>query len=908
MANYTKGSEWRKWDLHIHTPLSITQGYGGEQQWEKFIESLERLPSEVKVIGITDYYFIDGYEKVMEYKNAGRLSNIDKIFPILEFRIDTFGSGNENNLQKINLHILFDVDESKLANEIKLIREEFISRIPLSKLPQHKTKNLSKDNLIKEGGDLQNGFANLIPSTDEVLSLLQSEVWKNKVFLFLGYKEWSNLEKNNQLKPTKAHLYNQVSAFFTANITTYEKSQVWLNEFGSKPLLHSGDIHSFDFLDTANKDENGGYLKSEKYCCHTWIKADPSFEGLKQIVYEPALRCLVTEGLPEDKAGYQVIDKVEISYQGIKNEIIEFNPNLNSIIGGRSAGKSVLLTAIAKKLKTDIPIEFPLKPTYGTFVQGIADEIKVYWKDGEVNNEREIEFFQQGYMYDLASNVDKLNNLIQDILKQKDKNHVIKEFEQFKSDHKKTISLLVSNLFDTSKDIKQRKLQEKELGDKKGIEDELFKLNTELDKISKTTISDSERDTYHEIKKEIDKKENLIRINRNDREALDNLKATEIFKDDLQFKLTSVSQVQRDKLEKYYFDIKQEAQSKWSKFISEQKANLESEKVKLNIEIEELKINSVFTKVNSYIQESSFLSELEAKIQIQKNKLQVINTLMAEIATLEKQLKSLKEKLLQAPLEYSLKINALTTALHDEHDGLKIIPTVKFNDEGFSAILLSALNQVSAQSKTITQFVFKDTKGYSEKLATILEEVMTGSLLLKSGSNSESLCHAIFTECFFTLNYELDYENDKFDQMSDGKKAFVVLKLLLDFSKKNCPILIDQPEDDLDNRAIYQDLVQYLKKKKQIRQIIVATHNPNIVVGADSELVIVANQHGVKNENQDGVKFEYSSGSLECSFAKKNIKEVLLCQGIREHVCEILEGGDVAFKLREKKYSLARTS
>ena len=127
----------------------------------------------------------------------------------------------------------------------------------------------------------------------------------------------------------------------------------------------------------------------------------------------------------------------------------------------------------------------------------------------------------------------------------------------------------------------------------------------------------------------------------------------------------------------------------------------------------------------------------------------------------------------------------------------------------------------------------------------------------------------------------------------------------LDFSNKNCPILIDQPEDDLDNRAIYLDLVQYLKKKKQLRQIILATHNPNIVVGADSELVIVANQHGIKNENQDKIKFEYTSGSLECSFAKVESPFVLQSQGVREHVCEILEGGDVAFKHREQKYSFA---
>jgi hypothetical protein len=82
-SNFSKGSEWRKWDLHIHTPYSIIQNYGGDTQWDKFIEALEQLPREVKVIGINDYYFIDGYEKVMHYKNQGRLSNIEKIFSVL---------------------------------------------------------------------------------------------------------------------------------------------------------------------------------------------------------------------------------------------------------------------------------------------------------------------------------------------------------------------------------------------------------------------------------------------------------------------------------------------------------------------------------------------------------------------------------------------------------------------------------------------------------------------------------------------------------------------------------------------------------------------------------------------------------------------------------------------------------
>ena len=137
--------------------------------------------------------------------------------------------------------------------------------------------------------------------------------------------------------------------------------------------------------------------------------------------------------------------------------------------------------------------------------------------------------------------------------------------------------------------------------------------------------------------------------------------------------------------------------------------------------------------------------------------------------------------------------------------------------------------------------------------------------------------------------------------MSEGKKAYIILRLLLEYSNKQCPILIDQPEDDLDNRSIYTELAQYLRLIKKNRQIVIVTHNPNVVVGADAEEVIVANQHGLGNENQDKKKFQYISGSLETTFQDNGSPFILLKQGIKEHVCEILEGGEEAFRKRERK-------
>ena len=100
---YARGALWRRWDLHIHTPESIEQDYGGPQSWPQFIQALEALPSTVRVVGITDYYFIDGYERVVKEKlKNGKLENLKKIFPILEFRIDTFASASESKLQRVS--------------------------------------------------------------------------------------------------------------------------------------------------------------------------------------------------------------------------------------------------------------------------------------------------------------------------------------------------------------------------------------------------------------------------------------------------------------------------------------------------------------------------------------------------------------------------------------------------------------------------------------------------------------------------------------------------------------------------------------------------------------------------------------------------------------------------------------
>jgi chromosome segregation ATPase len=134
----------------------------------------------------------------------------------------------------------------------------------------------------------------------------------------------------------------------------------------------------------------------------------------------------------------------------------------------------------------------------------------------------------------------------------------------------------------------------------------------------------------------------------------------------------------------------------------------------------------------------------------------------------------------------------------------------------------------------------------------------------------------------FKLNENIYFEGSQMDALSLGQKGTVLLKILL--AQDRSPLIIDQPEENLDNKFIYRSLKDAFKKAKTKRQVIIATHNANLVVNTDSEQVIVA-------EYEDNT-IEFSAGALENP-------------SIRESVTTILEGGERAFREREQKYGFS---
>lgn len=177
--------------------------------------------------------------------------------------------------------------------------------------------------------------------------------------------------------------------------------------------------------------------------------------------------------------------------------------------------------------------------------------------------------------------------------------------------------------------------------------------------------------------------------------------------------------------------------------------------------------------------------------------------------------------------------------------------------------------------------------------------------MLKSDINENEFLGKLFGD-WYEIHYVVTSGGDQLDKMSPGKKGLVLLELIVELEQGDCPILIDQPEDDLDNQSIYSELRRFIKESKKRRQIIIVTHNANIALGADAEEIIVANQNGQGRENAK-FKFEYRSGAIENNVVPDDdtgVRPFLNRYSIQQHACQILDGGKEALEQRRRKYSM----
>ena len=365
-----RGSLWRKWDLHVHTPESLSNNYSGKDPWERFIRELEQLPPEFKVIGINDYIFLDGYRRILTEKAKGRLANIELFLPVIELRLDKFG-GTLGHLSRVNYHIIFSPDIGP-----DLIEQQFLNALPSKYVlsPQYEhlresakwsalpTKQSLEDlgkliietvplaERVRFGSPLIEGFNNLCISLDNIQNALQSYCFRDKFVTAVGKTEWADIKWNDQSIAEKKTIINGAQLVFISadSVEHWAAAKKKLSEEGvNNLLLDCSDAHSF--RDATDKDKIGK--------CFTWIKADTTFEGLLQVIHEPKERIFVGEAPPKlllvqsNKTKYIKFIQIERKPSATLPETwfdnkIPINNDLVAIIGNKGKGKSALTDTI----------------------------------------------------------------------------------------------------------------------------------------------------------------------------------------------------------------------------------------------------------------------------------------------------------------------------------------------------------------------------------------------------------------------------------------------------------------------------------------------------------------------------------------------------------------------------------
>jgi hypothetical protein len=157
-----KGSCWNIWDLHVHTPHSaLNNQYGDpstEKTWKNYVTRLEQasLQYGIVAIGVTDYFTIEGYTRLLSYQRKGRLRNI-LLIPNIEFRIDKviYREKDATNPKRLNLHVLLspfispDEIQEHFLDDLDFVHEQ-------EPFQAANTRKLKRSNLSAFGVTLQN--------------------------------------------------------------------------------------------------------------------------------------------------------------------------------------------------------------------------------------------------------------------------------------------------------------------------------------------------------------------------------------------------------------------------------------------------------------------------------------------------------------------------------------------------------------------------------------------------------------------------------------------------------------------------------------------------------------------------------------------------------------------------------
>ncbi len=1022
---YPRGSEWRKWDLQVHTPFSaLNNGFGSD--FPAYAKQLiERACKDnIAVVGVTDYFTIQGYTalralladetalKALVGNNLAERAAEILFLPNIELRLSTIVRNVGGADSRVNFHVFFSDSVSPAHIEEHFLRElKFTADANIGS--EDERWALNSQNLTELGKRLKAQHSNFQGQTDMFVGMMNAIVDHSEVSKILESKpsffkdcyllclpcdeDLSKCSWDGQAHLARKLLIQKSHILFSSNEGTRAfalgKRHASLVEFKTefktlKPCIHSSDSHTFDEMFCPDKGR------------HTWIKADPTFYGLRQILNEPEDRVFVGDVPPSltraARHATRVATTVEVkkTASATTNEkwfdaSLPLNNELVAVIGKKGSGKSALSDILGLLGNTPRYEAFsfltPAKFRRPKNNKSRQFEASLTWADGttdavpslDVNPSQDavekVKYIPQSYLEDICNEIGagkggRFYNELQQVIF----SHVpeverlgfgtLDELLTHRSEEtNQAIAQFVANLQERNALIvatEERSLPQH----RKAIGAQLAEKNRELDALTAAPPAvvpkpDADPAALQQSKaatEELEKKQAELKALELEIAALRASDLAAAKKHSTAEKLAGKLKNLERHVEAFLVETKPEfdelgiacsdavtfkvdpaAITALLKTLSAERAAIalklapdttggpEFKRKALMAAIEGLQaqLSAPQRAYQAYLQ---LLKEWEAgkakiigtddtigSIKYLQNQLSDLDDLPAYLRTLRKQrdrklLEIFREKQkLRAYYEtyYGEVQNFLKNDSLAESERFQLTFNVSMAESGFSEAFLGRLNrrkvgsfmgdeEGAAEMKRLLDNANFDsalgTLRFTRALFAKMAERDGKALLVKDqlrqGVTAQEIYDFVYSLGFLSPIYNLRWDGKGLEQLSPGERGNLLLIFYLLVDQDDIPLVIDQPEENLDNQTVFKTLVPCIKRAKKRRQIVMVTHNPNLAVVCDAEQIICAE---MQKDHENSVT--YISGSIEDPT-------------INGRIVDILEGTRPAFDKRDDKY------
>ena len=851
---------------------------------------------------------------------------------------------------------------------------------------------------VDYGSELQEGFNNLCISLECVQKALESHYLQNRFLLAVGKTEWDNMKWDDQSIAEKRNVINAVDLVFCAseNPAAYAAAKKRLTESNVlAKLLDCSDAHALS--NSQEKDRIGH--------CFTWIKADPTFQGLRHAVAEfhqrvfvgdtPPKQLLVASNRTKYASAITIKKKVGTTLKETWFDVhVPLNHDLVAIIGNKGSGKSALadITALVGDTRNYTSFSFLNEKRFRDPRSNLASHFSgiLQWHDGT--------FSEKNLHEDpVSSSVERVKYLPQNYLETLCNELANQGSSTFDAELRKIIYTHVPEEekigFLSLDDLLDFKVSELET-ERQQLIDMLSKINAEIVAIERKQSPDFRKS----LEQQLDTKKKELT-------ALENAKPTrvedplesEIVKQETITATTKLTELEkalnnmRDE-EKLAHDKKAEAIKSVAHIIrilqairnhkkshdqftleldamlAEVDSDLKTENIlSLNIDTSSIeRLKTIYAAVSD-VQDALLLGHeegslwkrrvsTEAEIKIirdqmgekqrlflvykdqltqweqskialegHKDKVSTIAWLNAELEALNflpakreelkktrlNTVRGLHEQIGTVVAEYRMLYQPVQSFVQSTTQMDMPLPLdfdVRIAEEGFQDRFFEYINRQARgsfagidESSALVRLMLKETDFMDADSLVDFVERIDGMLhfdrrenasrtvsvtdQLRKDHSVERLYDFLFGLQYLKPQYSLTYDGQEISQLSPGERGLLLLVFYLLVDKDDIPLVIDQPEENLDNQTIFKVLVKCIKIAKQRRQVIMVTHNPNLAVVCDAEQIIYADC------DKTNRCFTYVSGAMESP-------------QIKSLVITILEGTEPAFVNRQRKYGL----